>query len=91
MKMSLGIIVTLIIGLYLFSKWKVTGATSAGNPNQPPVQGALTLGPQGPNDGSNNYSGSGHTILPLGDRNPVSYPIYSRGFSYGASRVPNVY
>lgn len=95
-----GWLVVIGVVLYLWSKGKFSALTSAGNPNIPPGQIMMPIGPQGPNDGSNSYVGSGHTLWP-GDANPTlpDQDAISRSFRYtgntqqysGAVRVQPVY
>jgi len=89
----IGLAVAIIIGYFVLKYTRIIKAsTSTGNPNQPVSQMQLGLGPQGPNDGSNNYAGSGHTVLPTSELVIVrDYPIGTRGFQYGASIQENVY
>lgn len=81
----LGTIFAVIIALYLFTKWRGKSLASSGNPNYPLPQESPTVGPQGPNDGSNSFVGSGHTIYagPSSDlRKVIEYPLNSRAFAY---------
>lgn len=63
----LGLAIVLAIVIMKYGN-KITSMASAGNPNYPPSQINLDTtpgyGPQGPNDGSNNYSGSGSFKFP---------------------------
>src|SRR5438876_2812272 len=76
-----GWLIVIGIALYLFNKAKIKAAVSAGNPNYPASQPVSMIGPQGPNDGSNNYSSSGHTVTPDGTTGPIQSMI-ARGFRY---------
>jgi hypothetical protein len=77
-----GWIIVIAIALYFFSKAKISAAVSAGNPNLPPSQSSVGIGPQGPNDGSNSYDGSGHTVYPLSGLQAPAQRIPTRGFVY---------
>lgn len=85
---TLGIIFVVIVGFYLLKSTSIFKASaSTGNPNYPPSQDGLSIGPQGPNDGSNNYGGSGHTMIPIFAEQAPAQQIYSRGFAYTGTRT----
>lgn len=85
-----GVVLAVIIGLLIFKNTRINALVSQGNPNYPDQQDGMQYGPQGPNDGSNSYSDSGHTISPIfGGGGGQTFD--RRGFVYGASRQPSVY
>ena len=102
MKTGWALLAIVVILFLLFRTTKIQAAASIGNPNAPTPQPVPVLGPQGPNDGSNNPTGSGATMLPTGPDAATNWQVIKnilsgsqmtqpRGFSYGASSQPNVY
>lgn len=59
----LGIAILVALAVIFYGN-KIKAMASAGNPNNPPPQNQPSYGPQGPNDGSNNYGGSGSFKFP---------------------------
>ena len=59
---QLGLLAIILLGIIFLSKnfFSVSSQPNTGNPNLPPPQPNPMIGPQGPNDGSNNTSGTGH-------------------------------
>lgn len=54
------IIVIAVLVAWALKSGRIKADVSVGNPNYPTSQSRLDRGPQGPNDGSNNYMGNGH-------------------------------
>lgn len=61
--MYFGIALILAIVILKYGN-RISSLASSGNPNYPPAQDPSIIGPQGPNDGSNNPSGSGSYKFP---------------------------
>lgn len=87
-----GVVLAVIVALLIWRDTNIKNVISKGNPNYPSRQYRGQIGPQGPNDGSNSYDDSGHTVSPVfGGAGGSASQYSSRGFAYGASDANGVY
>lgn len=85
-----GVVLAVIVALLIWKDTGIRNIINRGNPNYPDTQSRGMIGPQGPNDGSNSYDDSGHTVSPIFG-NAGTQPFPTRGFAYGASDADGVY
>lgn len=92
---AIGVLALLIVGYLLLKYYGIiksnTSGTGLGTPTAAGYSGGYgynagggvynTVGPQGPNDGSNNPTGNGETVIPF-DPVVIAQPAATRGFRY---------